>query len=296
MSILIAGNDYRVAEALAKKLSAEEKVVVVTKDIKLQSPDHRILTLKLSPDSTMFEKLFKNYQFRAVLFLSSRHLRNEAVHSGELDELNRVLRLASQEKVEQVVYISSILACAEDLQVNEETHPQSSSATGMLLKMGEQLCQYYKKSMKLNVTVLHVPYLYGEQGSDLLTQDFLKRCAQKETLYLPGGFNDECDFLNENDLAEFILRLLNSPQPSEPCECIDLGRSTAITFGMIANQLSDIFPESKFKFSSEKGLFPMPVKVASARKACRASPDNNNIIDVQFTPPSLPSFVRWETI
>lgn len=266
MSILITGNDYRVAKTLAKRLSAEEKVVVVTKDNKPQSPDHKILTLKLSPDSTMFEKLLKNYQFRAVLFLTSRHLRNEAAHSGELDELNRVLDLAAREKVEQVVCISSTLVCAEDLPVCEENHPQPSSAAGMLLRMGEQLCQHYKKSMKLNVTVLHVPYLYGEGGSDLLTHDFLKRCVQKETLYLPGGFNDKCDFLNEDDLAEFILRLLNSPQPSEPCEFINLGRSNVITFGMIANQLSDIFPECKFEFSSEKGLFPMPAEVEYARK------------------------------
>jgi UDP-glucose 4-epimerase len=252
-----------VAKTLAKNLCAEDKVVVVTKEIRLQYLEHGVSTLKLSPDKFMFEELFRSYQFRTVIFLTSRHLRNEAVHSGELDDLNRVLKLAARVKAGQVICISSTLVCAEEPRVHED---QPSSDIRVLLNMAEQLCLYYKKNMNLNVTVLHVPYLYGEEGSDLLTHDFLKMCVQKETIHLPGGFNDKCDFLSENDLADFISRLINSPQPSEPCEFINLGRSSVLTFGMIANQLSNVFSGSKFEFSPEKGLFPLPAKVEWARK------------------------------
>ncbi len=266
MSILIIGNDLRVAKTLAKKLCAEDKVVVAAKDIQPQFSEHKITVIKLPPDSTLFEKLFKNYQFKTVIFLTSRHLRNQLSNSGELDELNRVLKLAAQENAGQVICVSSTLVySASDSEVNEETCPQPSSDTAMLLYMGEQLCLHYRKNMKLNAAVLHVPYLYGEEGSDLLTHDFLRRCMQKETIPLPGGLNDKCDFLSENDLADFILRLINSPQPSEPFECINLGRSSAMTFGILANQLSSVFSGVKFEFCPENGLFPPPVKVESAR-------------------------------
>lgn len=267
MSVLITGNDLRVAKTLAKKLCAEDKVVVVTKDNQPQFSEKRITALKLPPDSTLLEKLFRNYQFKTVIFLTSRHLRNDPSNSGELDELNRVLKLAAQENAGQVICVSSTLVYpADDSEVNEETCPQPSNDTAMLLYMGEQLCLYYRKNLKLNATVLHVPYLYGEEGSDLLTHDFLRRCMQKETICLPGGFNDKCDFLSENDLADFILRLINSPQPSKPFECINLGRSSAMTFGILANQLSGVFSGAKFEFCAGNGLFPTPVKVESARR------------------------------
>ncbi len=265
MTVLITGNDPRVVKSLSTALCQDNKVVAVIKNAKSIGLDKHVVPFSLKPGDQMYKKLFSSFEFNTVIFITSRHLRNKAEQSGELDDLEQVLNLAKGEQVGQVIVVSSSEVYGGNMEINEAANPLPLGISGLMLESEEQLCRYYRENFGMNTVILHVPYLYGDEGADLFTDKVLRRCMEGRNVELPGASDDRCDFLCEADLADLLLRMIDEPY-SLDSGAINLESGSSLTFGELAGYLKNIFPDAQFQFSSVKASYPVPVKVETARR------------------------------
>lgn len=346
MSVLITGNDTRVMKSIATKLCEHNKVVVVGKN-DYSGLNNRINTFAITPSDEMFEKLFQSHQFETVIFVTSRHMRDKIDNRGEMDDLRRVLQLASQEETKQVICISSSIVysygdnsiyqknykqdnmkarsksrnilsnskvkesarnesriydslsevtgtyAAASLTmdppvfhtegtalyantgsigrteysslISEDTNPNPTQINGILLSSCEQLCKFYRENNHLNTVILHVPYLYGNEGCDLITDDLLREYNDNKQVRLPGTPQYYCDFVSEGDLSDMLERLIDDPY-SLDSGVINIGSGRPFPFKLLVEYIKKLLPKVKIEFDGKFSEYPVPVTVETARK------------------------------
>lgn len=264
MTVFITGNDQRVIKSLSNELCNDNKIVVATNDSKAIGFDSRVVFFSLSSYGSLFEKIFKSFHFDTIIFVSSRHNSGKLVDKSELENLNRVLQLANNENLDQFIYISSSLIYGNSRQIDEKSNAVPLDSAGVMLDAGERLCRLFKENNNINVVILHVPYLYGDEGCDLLLPDMLSICIKKGTVVFPGAKEDRCDFLHEDDLADFLMQLIEDPY-SQESGVVNLSSGVYLSFGDLAGYIYKAFPDTKFEYS-DKSVYPVPVNIDTARR------------------------------
>lgn len=261
MDVLLTGNLSALTEELSNQLCIENKLILAAKEINKKILPKKAISFSFAPKEDMFSKLFKSYNFDAVVFLAARS-EHESKTVGTLEELDVVLNLCCEHKISQVVYISSSEVYSTDgvvaATVYEETKPTSVSNDSYLLALSEDLCRFYKKTRGLNIAILHVPYVYSDKLSDSLFPRLIVQAKQKGKIALPGAREQQCDFVKDKDIAKLVRKIIDEGYTLSE-DVIDVGSGKPITFGELSDMLHTEFPQLQISYSADERSVPMPV-------------------------------------
>lgn len=265
MDVLLTGDLSAMTEEICKQLSGENKVVLASKNIATKKLDKRVATFSFSPNDPMFGKLFRSYSFGAVIFLSTRGEQTKLQQAGSLEDLDTVLRLCDENKVSQMVYVSSTEVYAGNKTIDELTVPVPVSSQGHIQAAGENLCNYYRSNSNLNTIILHVPYVYGLSTPDSFLGRAVVQASQVGKIALPGAYDQACDFVCDSDLATLVGKIIDEGYEF-PQGIINVGSGKPTTFGQLFELLKKEMPNLEAAFGAAASSVPPPVKSETARK------------------------------
>lgn len=271
MDVLLTGNLSALTPEFVKQLSVANKVVLVAEDIEdITKKDlpKEAMSFSFSISDAIFDKLFKSYSFGAVIFFANRGEQQKEQNLGNLEDLNRTLRICSEHNIPQVIYVSSSEVYAgipEVGNISEKTKPVPTSDNGYMMAAGESLCRFYKEKNNLNTVILHVPYIYGDNASDTFLTRLLQEAAVKKDIILPGDKEQLCDFIKDTDLAKLIGRIIDEGYHL-PEDIINVGSGKPLTYAFLAEILKEQFSDINIAFSGNDSTLPPPVPNESARK------------------------------
>ena len=264
MDVLLTGNLSAVTQELSNQLCGEHRLILSAKKLPGNTLHKKTVTFTFEPKDEMFPKLFKSYNFGAVVFLSARG-ETENKLTGTLDELDIVLKLCSENKISQVIYVSSGEVYQGMDNIWEGTAVKPATNTGHLLASAESLCSLYKEKTGLNTLILRVPYLYGDHFMDCFASRAILDAFQKKAVDLPGSQEQMCDFLKDVDLAKLIKKILEGGY-NLPEGAINLGSGKPISFGEFGNLLQSEFPECKITYGVNPSSVPAVMESDIPRK------------------------------
>jgi UDP-glucose 4-epimerase len=189
------------------------------------------------------------------------------------------LDLCIDENIENFFYISSSEIFDDIDTPTESSTPKATTKNGQILISGEQICKFYQTEFDVNVTIIRVPFLYDDRGSDSLLTSVLTKLKNNQPVLLPGGEDDVCDFLHIKDVASFIRSALEEETESDHY-INHLSSGKIITLDEFATILRDFFPSARFSFPSERKAHTKPLVVDNARKQYGWSPLHNVALDL----------------
>lgn len=263
MEILFTGKVSSISAPFYEKMAKQHNLVVASEQIfpaitgKLPTP------YKMSPQDSSFPKLFRSHSFGAVVYFSQRP---EEQHEScnDLQELELVLRLCADHNVSNLIYISSTSVYAGMERVDESTVPIAVNSTSVVLAACEDLCDFYRRKTTMNILVLHTPCTFGYGESTSLIGDIISQAVGHASVRFKGTENQLCDFLSEEDLAEFLIRVLDN-WPKE-YSVINLPGASSVTFGALGEALRNHLPTLRISFVGQPAAIASPIESTIARK------------------------------
>ncbi|HLO13480.1 MAG TPA: NAD(P)-dependent oxidoreductase, partial [Anaerolineales bacterium] len=270
MNILITGNLSSLATTFAKEFAKQKhRVVLVSPDAdKLNPKPKNTILYSIDPARDIFRDAMSAYRFDIVVFISTREEQlNERVDPDtgrQLDALQNTLELSRHGNLRRFFYISSTEIYGNCGNKSEDTEPEPASLNGHILVTGEQYCRYYQHEFGLNVTILRLPYVYGPEEKKGLLYRLVEGCKNHNTVLIPGNPGRPCNFLHENDIADFMNRVIEDEYaPTSPV--INLSSSITVTNEQISRILGKYFPDASFQFEEATKVFTSPAIVATAK-------------------------------
>ncbi len=243
MDVLVAGNTgYLTKDALLKAFP-QDSVVVLGKDI-VGSKEGHIKWFNESILSEKFDRLFMTYGFEKVVFFS-KYLTREHQDKGELEELKKVLYMSNHVNIKQFVYITS-----------DETLLDEENSTSIIYRSAEELCRYYCVNNSIDFKILSIPYLISGNYKDDFWCRVFASLEKKEEVVIRNSEEEIADYLDINDLADFLLRLFDSwdeNQAKATVENIYLRSGGSTDYKTVRNLLLKHYPGADIKFV-EKAL------------------------------------------
>lgn len=195
--------------------------------------DGKIRRYRKSSTEKNFAKLFRVYDFEAVIFVSG-YLTFGAEPDNEIEELRRLLHQCRKYGLTRGVILTSQDLCGS---VHESRR--------MELHFMEALCRYYADE-NFHIQIVRCPFL----GSGVVENDYFREmlCALEngENWTFPRPADEKTNFITMGDLDTFLLRLLDKPAENV-FETWDLRGYTKYTFGAFAGKLEKDYPGSRIR-------------------------------------------------
>lgn len=271
MNILIIGNIFSLATALAKEFSKEKnKIVIVAEKTHnlFESLPKNISTLSIDPGEDDAVDVLASYRFDLVIFIATREEQiNFGISEGNghlLDSLKNTLDVCKMAGVKNIIYISSTEVYGNTDEILESIAPQPRSINGFTLYTGEQYCKLYREKYGLNTAIVRVPYVYGPEEKTSLIYDLIQKCNSGTRITIPSNGERTVNFLHSDDIVDFVKRLVTEEYRSEG-ELINLSSSKTISFFDLVTLLKEFFPNVKITFNEENIVYTRPAQVQIAR-------------------------------
>lgn len=197
-----------------------------------------------------FEKLFHSYSFDTVMYFARRP-EEDGSCADDLRELEQVLRLCAAHDVRRVVFFSSTSVFAGLDGVNEETRPAPITSAGVALTSCEELCAFYRMRHAIEILILRTPVTFGYGESASMVGGLIAQAVRHAAVRFKGGANQLCDFLSQEDLAELLMRMLDSWPEEHPV--IHVPGAKAVTFGELGAAFIERFPTLRVSYAEHLG-------------------------------------------
>jgi len=270
MNILITGNLFSIATALAKRFAKEKYKVVLASESSsdLDIEISNVTVHSINPTEELFQDALSSYKFDVVVYLATREEQLTGSHiniGNQLDGLRNTLELCKKADVKRFVYVSSTEIYGVMDNTSEGLVPQPASINGYTLLAGEQYCKLHQDEFELQATILRIPYVYGNDEKASYLYRLIESCKDQTNVVIPGSPDRVCSFLHVNDIADFMMRLLDEEYFSAEL-MVNLSSSTTITISKIAEALEMHFPDVNFTFDDGSKLYTRPVLVSTAKK------------------------------
>ena len=262
MELLITGRTAEITAPFCDRLGQRHKVVLASEDVPTLR-GRRATPFKMSPHEKGFEKLFHSYSFGAVFFFSQRpEEQNE--YYDELQDLEYSLRLCSEHNISKFVYISSTSVYAGLDSFNENTEPIPVDGKGVVLSACEKLCEFYRLKHAMSVIILHTPSLFGYGETVSVAGSILSSAVKNASVRINARENQVCEFLSQEDLSEFFMRLLDDWTEEYPV--INLPGASSITFGQMAQDIKTSIPSLRVSYTGLSAHIANPAVSNIARR------------------------------
>ena len=174
----------------------------------------------------LLAQINETYQFDRIVYFSE-YLTPHSEQEGELDRLRRVLQ-ANRERPSQLLYLAgpeavltpfigkSVLAQAAEYGHSPEREAAYLTAHGLCHLMGfrQALCRHYAETSRVQIKVLHLPYLYGTDctGAPVGIAQLLTRPKSGELHFEEQALAPVAALCME-DLSELVLRVFDNWTP-----------------------------------------------------------------------------------
>ena len=145
MEILLTGNTCFVTPAWVEMAFPEDHVLITCARGQPHPPRIRTITLD---SKERIGQLVDSYEFDRIVYFSE-YLTPHSEQEGELDRLRRVLQ-ANRERPSQLLYLAGPEAVLTPF-----------IGKSVLAQAAEALCRHYAETSRVQIKVLHLPYLYG---------------------------------------------------------------------------------------------------------------------------------------
>lgn len=149
MEILLTGNTCFVTKAWVEMAFPEDHVLITCGRGQPHPPKLRAITLD---SKERIGQLVDSYEFDRIVYFSE-YLTPHSEQEGELDRLRRVLQ-ANRDRESQLLYLAG-----------PEAVLTPAIGKTVVAQAAEALCRHYAETSKVQIKVLHLPYLYGCDGT-----------------------------------------------------------------------------------------------------------------------------------
>lgn len=198
MEILLTGNTCFVTKAWVEMAFPEDHVLITCGRGQPHPPKLRAITLD---SKERIRQLVDSYEFDRIVYFSE-YLTPHSEQEGELDRLRRVLQ-ANRDRESQLLYLAG-----------PEAVLTPAIGKTVVAQAAEALCRHYAETSKVQIKVLHLPYLYGCDGTGapagiagLLTR------IQDGELHFDEQALAPVFALCMEDLSELVLRVFDNWTP-----------------------------------------------------------------------------------
>ncbi len=242
MDVLVAGNTgYWTTEALNHAFPGDNIVVCDTEHE--DGKDSRVRWFNQPIISEKFERLFMTYGFERVVYFSRYITRNQQ-YRGELDELRRVLYMSHRTAIKQFVYVAS-----------DEILKDTETSVSIIYKSAEDICRYYARNYSIEFRIINIPHLIsGTYKDDFWCRTF-NNLEKKEEVVFDASKDEIADFLEIEDLAEFLARLFDTWQIEDSypgVSSIYLKSGAKTTYEQVTETLKRYYPDAEIRFKKNR--------------------------------------------
>ena len=173
----------------------------------------------------------------------------------------KVMEWAKNKKV-KIVYAGS----------SSKHHNPADSPYAMSKYLGEEICNLYKKSFKINVEIARFYNVYGpyeplDEKNGNVIGIWQVKVSKNKPLEIVGDGNQKRDFIHVDDIVDGLLKISNTEISHEDAWEIGTGVNYSI------NQLYSMFNE-KFKVDAEN----IPDQRGNYRETLRVNDDLINLL------------------
>ena len=198
MEILLTGNTCFVTPAWVEMAFPEDHVLITCARGQPHPPRIRTITLD---SKERIGQLVDSYEFDRIVYFSE-YLTPHSEQEGELDRLRRVLQ-ANRERPSQLLYLAGPEAVLTPF-----------IGKSVLAKAAEALCRHYAETSRVQIKVLHLPYLYGTDctGAPVGIAQLLTRPKSGELHFEEQALAPVAALCME-DLSELVLRVFDNWTP-----------------------------------------------------------------------------------
>ena len=263
MNILLIGNLSSVSKETLDLLCAYHRVTIATETALLFKPNKKASVVSISPQGNVVEYLFVSNSFDGVIFFATRG-EQAVVVGGSQDRLYTVLESCKIYGVKKVIYVSSTEIYHGGADSSEDYDVVPMSGFAQALKSSEELCRFSGGHYDMNVSILRVPYLYGDNNADTFLGRVISDAKHKNAVCLPGRPEQLCDFIKEEDLANLLNRILEDDGMAPP-RTMNVGNETPMRLSDVADMVSKAFPKAKVTYG-ETEVYPVAASGYVARE------------------------------
>lgn len=244
METLLVGNTGYLTKETIEIAFASDNVVVCDAGCTAHK-DKNIYFFSQPIMGDKFKRIFDTYSFERVVFFSYT-LNKFSEQVGEIEELRRVFSLSQQHGVKQFVFL-----------VSDEALVDYTNSDSIIFNSTDSICRYYAENYRLEVKIVHSPYLLCPSYQNDYWCRVLKKVEDKEIVDLMALENETAYFLKVSDLMEFIARLFDSWEylngtsglsQKEP-EYFYLKSGAVTTYGEIRHTIKEFYPDAKVMLS-----------------------------------------------
>lgn len=198
MEILLTGNTCFVTKAWVEMAFPEDHVLITCGRGQPHPPKLRAITLD---SKERIGQLVDSYEFDRIVYFSE-YLTPHSEQEGELDRLRRVLQ-ANRNRESQLLYLAG-----------PEAVLTPAIGKTVVAQAAEALCRHYAETSKVQIKVLHLPYLYGCDGTGAPAgiAGLLTRMRDGE-LHFDEQALAPVFALCMEDLSELVLRVFDNWTP-----------------------------------------------------------------------------------
>ena len=198
MEILLTGNTCFVTKAWVEMAFPEDHVLITCGRGQPHPPKLRAITLD---SKERIGQLVDSYEFDRIVYFSE-YLTPHSEQEGELDRLRRVLQ-ANRDRESQLLYLAG-----------PEAVLTPAIGKTVVAQAAEALCRHYAETSKVQIKVLHLPYLYGCDGTGAPAgiAGLLTRMRDGE-LHFDEQALAPVFALCMKDLSELVLRVFDNWTP-----------------------------------------------------------------------------------
>lgn len=232
MEVLLTGNTEYVSPSWIEAAFPEDHVLTTRFSGAGSVAGVRAITLDRP---SLIGELMETYEFERIVYFSE-YLTPHTEREGELDWLRRVLQ-AVREKPVQMLYITG-----------PECVMVPTTGKSVLARAAELLCRQYASGGKLQIKVLHLPYLYSVDTAAGQKRLFEK--AATGHLHLDEQAQSLVYAICTDDVAELVLRIFDSWTPD--WETFTAPVAVSMTYRELTEKVNEFFPGVQIEYGQDE--------------------------------------------
>lgn len=212
MGALVVGNLHIVSADFFDALKKTDQIVACGEQAAEEFGKKYITPYSYVPGEEEFENIFKSFNFKSVVYLS-KALDGAKKVFDELEDLENVLYLCKERKVSDFIYINTNEEYQLDGGIGDlsDSQKMEGASRKILIHACERLCETFASENEINVTVLHVPYIYSQNKYQNRLGKLLVSAVEEKKMKMRGMTGTQLDFLSDADLGVLVNRMLDEP-------------------------------------------------------------------------------------
>lgn len=226
METLLIGNTGYVTREFIRNTFPDDSVVVIGNSKLKTDKKFHITSYPVSMEDEHAEKIVKGRSFEKIVYFSN-YLTMHHGQQGEMERIRKIFHTYGTSKDAEIIYLTSL----------EGNYAETSGKT-MLVRDAENLCLYYAETLKREVKIIRIPFLYSAFYEEDYIYKMIKDMNETNHIWLLELAEHHAYFLNPEDLSELLYRVFDLWD--KKTEILNVPDRMNITFGDLVNCMKEI--------------------------------------------------------